>query len=98
MTTPGQNQKGKNGLPGYGKPTAPCSLIFFPWIWEPYEVSKRASIYIRFQARSFMRPARKLILKGADGVIFVADSQEERLDANFETMEKPSGAPEGAQS
>jgi len=28
-----------------------------------------------------------LILKGADGVIFVADSQEERLDANFETME-----------
>jgi len=26
-------------------------------------------------------------LKGADGVVFVADSQEERLDANFETME-----------
>src|SRR5207253_10830495 len=31
--------------------------------------------------------SRKLILKGADGVVFVADSQEERLDANFETME-----------
>src|SRR2546430_3057679 len=30
---------------------------------------------------------RSLILKGADGVVFVADSQEERLDANFETME-----------
>jgi len=28
-----------------------------------------------------------LIVKGADGVVFVADSQEERLDANFETME-----------
>jgi len=26
-------------------------------------------------------------LKGADGVVFVADSQEERLDANFETLE-----------
>src|SRR5258707_11595039 len=25
--------------------------------------------------------------KGADGVVFVADSQEERLDGNFETME-----------
>jgi hypothetical protein len=31
--------------------------------------------------------SRKVILKGADGVLFVADSQEERLDANSETME-----------
>src|SRR5713101_5335959 len=31
----------------------------------------------------FYEASRKLILKGADGVIFVADSQEERLDANF---------------
>jgi signal recognition particle receptor subunit beta len=29
----------------------------------------------------------KMVLKGADGVVFVADSQEERLDANFETLE-----------
>src|SRR5467141_358605 len=35
----------------------------------------------------FYEASRKLILKGADGVVFVADSQEERLDANFETME-----------
>ena len=35
----------------------------------------------------FYEASRKLILKGADGVIFVADSQEERLDANFETLE-----------
>src|SRR6266850_360719 len=35
----------------------------------------------------FYEASRKLILKGADGVAFVADSQEERLDANFETME-----------
>jgi signal recognition particle receptor subunit beta len=28
-----------------------------------------------------------LILKGADGVVFVADSQEERLDANLETLD-----------
>jgi len=26
-------------------------------------------------------------LKGADGVVFVADSQEERLDANLETLD-----------
>jgi mutual gliding-motility protein MglA len=30
--------------------------------------------------------SRKLILKGADGVVFVADSQEERIDANLESI------------
>jgi mutual gliding-motility protein MglA len=35
----------------------------------------------------FYEASRKLILKGADGVVFVADSQEERMDANFETLE-----------
>jgi len=35
----------------------------------------------------FYDASRKLILKGVDGVVFVADSQEERLDANFETLE-----------
>lgn len=31
----------------------------------------------------FYSASRKLIMKGADGVIFVADSQEERLEANL---------------
>jgi signal recognition particle receptor subunit beta len=35
----------------------------------------------------FYEASRKLILKGADGVVFVADSQGERLDANLETLE-----------
>ncbi|MFM8440805.1 MAG: GTP-binding protein [Acidobacteriota bacterium] len=30
--------------------------------------------------------ARKLLLKGVDGLIFVADSQEERMDANVESL------------
>ena len=30
--------------------------------------------------------SRKLILKGVDGVVFVADSQEERMDANLESL------------
>jgi len=34
-----------------------------------------------------MKLSRKADPEGADGVVFVADSQEERLDANFETME-----------
>jgi len=35
----------------------------------------------------FYDASRKLILKGVDGVVFVADSQEERFDANLETLE-----------
>jgi hypothetical protein len=35
----------------------------------------------------FYDASRKLILKGVDGVVFVADCQEERLDANVESME-----------
>jgi signal recognition particle receptor subunit beta len=35
----------------------------------------------------FYDASRKLILRGVDGVVFVADSQEERLDANAEALE-----------
>lgn len=35
----------------------------------------------------FYSASRKLIMKGADGVIFVADSQQERLEANIISME-----------
>ena len=35
----------------------------------------------------FYDASRKLILKGVDGVVFVADAQEERFDANIESME-----------
>jgi signal recognition particle receptor subunit beta len=35
----------------------------------------------------FYDASRKLILRGVDGVVFVADSQEERMDANVEALE-----------
>jgi mutual gliding-motility protein MglA len=35
----------------------------------------------------FYDASRKLILKGVDGVVFVADSQEERHDANIESLD-----------
>ena len=34
----------------------------------------------------FYDASRKLILKGVDGVVFVADSQRERMDANIESL------------
>jgi signal recognition particle receptor subunit beta len=35
----------------------------------------------------FYDASRKLILKGVDGVVFVADSQLERMEANIESLE-----------
>jgi hypothetical protein len=35
----------------------------------------------------FYDASRKLILKGVDGIVFVADSQMERLDANLESYD-----------
>jgi signal recognition particle receptor subunit beta len=39
----------------------------------------------------FYDASRKLILKGVDGVVFVADSQEERMDANVESLDNLRG-------
>jgi mutual gliding-motility protein MglA len=39
----------------------------------------------------FYDASRKLILKGADGVVFVADSQVERMEANLESLENLEG-------
>jgi len=35
----------------------------------------------------FYDASRKLILRGVDGIVFVADSQQERMDANVEALE-----------
>ena len=44
----------------------------------------------------FYDASRKLILKGVDGVVFVADSQDARMEANIESMAEPRQEPEGA--
>ena len=64
--------------------------LFFDFL--PLELGSVRGFKTRFHlytvpGQVFYEASRKLILKGADGVVFVADSQEERLDANFETME-----------
>jgi len=39
----------------------------------------------------FYEATRRLVLKDADGVVFVADSQSERMDANLESMDDMRG-------
>ena len=37
--------------------------------------------------QGFYDASRKLILRGVDGIVFVADSQEQRMDANVEALD-----------
>src|SRR5499433_1156577 len=63
--------------------------LFFDFM--PLELGTVRGFKTRFHlytvpGQVFYEASRRLILKGADGVVFVADSQEERLDANFESL------------
>jgi mutual gliding-motility protein MglA len=62
--------------------------LFFDFL--PLELGTVRGFKTRFHlytvpGQVFYDASRKLILKGVDGVIFVADSQEERMDANAES-------------
>lgn len=64
--------------------------LFFDFM--PIDLGTVRGFKIRFHlytvpGQVFYDASRKLILKGADGVIFVADSQAERLEANQESLD-----------
>jgi mutual gliding-motility protein MglA len=64
--------------------------LFFDFL--PIELGQVKGFKIRFHlytvpGQVFYDASRKLILKGADGVIFVADSQDGRIEANQESIE-----------
>jgi mutual gliding-motility protein MglA len=64
--------------------------LFFDFL--PLELGQIRGFKTRFHlytvpGQVFYDASRKLILKGVDGIIFVADSQVERLEANQESVE-----------
>jgi len=64
--------------------------LFFDFL--PLELGNVRGFKTRFHlytvpGQVFYDASRKLILKGVDGVIFVADSQRERMDANVESLQ-----------
>jgi mutual gliding-motility protein MglA len=82
----GSNQKGKM----VSLATETDRTLFFDFL--PLDLGTVRGFRTRFHlytvpGQVFYEASRRLILKGADGVVFVADSQEERLDANLETIE-----------
>lgn len=64
--------------------------LFFDLL--PLKLGKVGDFSTRIQlytvpGQVFYNSTRKLVLKGVDGVVFVADSQEPMLDANIESLE-----------
>src|SRR5512144_3153680 len=63
--------------------------LFFDFL--PVELGTIKNYKVRFHlytvpGQVFYNATRKLVLKGSDGVIFVADSQRAMLDANLESL------------
>ncbi|MFQ5848242.1 MAG: ATP/GTP-binding protein [Candidatus Methylomirabilales bacterium] len=63
--------------------------LFFDFL--PLELGTIRGFKTRFHlytvpGQIFYEASRKLILRGADGVVFVADSQLERVEANIQSM------------
>jgi mutual gliding-motility protein MglA len=64
--------------------------LFFDFL--PLSLGEIRGLKTRFHlytvpGQVFYDASRKLILKGVDGVVFVADSQSERADANIESLD-----------
>jgi len=64
--------------------------LFFDFL--PLSLGDIRGFKIRFHlytvpGQVFYNASRKLILKGVDGIVFVADSQQERMDANIESFQ-----------
>ncbi|OUR92994.1 gliding-motility protein MglA [Halobacteriovorax marinus] len=63
--------------------------LFFDFL--PLDLGEIRGFKTRFHlytvpGQVFYEASRKLILRGVDGIVFVADSQVERLDANLESL------------
>jgi len=64
--------------------------LFFDFL--PIELGKISGFTTRFQlytvpGQVYYNATRKLVLQGADGVVFVADSQARQLDENIESLQ-----------
>ena len=64
--------------------------LFFDFL--PLELGSISGFATKFQlytvpGQSYYNATRKLVLQGADGVVFVADSQARRFDDNLESLQ-----------
>lgn len=82
--TPNENKGSLTSIATEGDRT-----LFFDFL--PLELGKVKGMNTKFQlytvpGQIYYNSTRKLVLQGADGVIFVADSQDNKLDENIESL------------
>lgn len=81
---------GKTGGKMISLATETDRTLFFDFL--PLDLGTVRGFKTRFHlytvpGQVFYDASRKLILRGVDGLVFVADSQEERMDANLEALD-----------
>ena len=81
---------GKTGGKMISLATEADRTLFFDFL--PLDLGTVRGFKTRFHlytvpGQVYYEASRKLILRGVDGVVFVADSQAERMDANHESLE-----------
>src|SRR5438094_5569227 len=64
--------------------------LFFDFL--PIDLGQISGFSTRFQlytvpGQVYYNATRKLVLQGADGVVFVADSQPDKMDENLESLQ-----------
>ena len=81
---------GKTGGKMISLATETDRTLFFDFL--PLDLGTIRGFKTRFHlytvpGQVFYDASRKLILRGVDGIVFVADSQQERMDANVEALD-----------
>lgn len=81
-----KNTAGPSAEPMISLTTEEDRTLFFDFV--PLEIGKIRGYHLRFHLYTVCgqvryEPTRKLVLRGVDGLIFVADSQEGRMDGNL---------------
>ncbi|MGH9455359.1 MAG: GTP-binding protein [Terriglobia bacterium] len=81
-----KNTAGQSAEPMISLTTEEDRTLFFDFV--PLEIGKIRGYHLRFHLYTVCgqvryEPTRKLVLRGVDGLIFVADSQAGRMDDNL---------------
>ncbi|MGH9432444.1 MAG: GTP-binding protein [Terriglobia bacterium] len=84
-----KNTAGQSAEPMISLTTEEDRTLFFDFV--PLEIGKILGYHLRFHLYTVCgqvryEPTRKLVLRGVDGLIFVADSQAGRMDDNLAAL------------
>jgi signal recognition particle receptor subunit beta len=84
-----KNTAGQSAEPMISLATEDDRTLFFDFV--PIEIGKIRGYRLRFHLYTVCgqvsyEPTRKLVLRGVDGLIFVADSQAGRMEENLSTL------------